>query len=163
MPLTLDGSCRCGAIRFRCESHAPVPFQLCYCGICRKTAGGGGYAINLSAEAQTLTLGDSGVRGVYRARIEDDGHCVVSTGQRHFCKLCASALWLHDPTWSDLIHPFASAIDTPLPVASQRRHIMLRFKPAWVPLAAGPGDVLVDLCPDESIATWHRERGLWVA
>ena len=49
----LEGSCRCGAVTFSCDSHAPVPYQLCYCTICCKTAGGGGYAINLSAVAAT--------------------------------------------------------------------------------------------------------------
>jgi hypothetical protein len=28
---------------------SPVPFLHCHCSICRKTAGGGGYAINLGA------------------------------------------------------------------------------------------------------------------
>src|ERR1700722_5945369 len=56
MPKTLEGSCRCGAVRFSVESHAPYPYQLCYCSICRKTAGGGGFAINLSAETKTLKI-----------------------------------------------------------------------------------------------------------
>ena len=54
--LTLKGSCRCGKARFSVASHAPQPYQLCYCSICRKTAGGGGYAINLSAVADTLEV-----------------------------------------------------------------------------------------------------------
>ena len=56
MTMTLEGSCRCGAVRFRVESHAPQPYQRCYCTICRKTAGGGGYAINLSAVTDTLQV-----------------------------------------------------------------------------------------------------------
>ena len=52
----LEGSCRCGAVTFSCDSHAPVPYQLCYCTICCKTAGGGGYAINLSAVSSTLKV-----------------------------------------------------------------------------------------------------------
>ena len=54
MPMTLTGSCRCGAVRFTVDSHTPVPYQLCYCSICRKTAGGGGYAINLGGVADSL-------------------------------------------------------------------------------------------------------------
>ena len=52
----LDGSCHCGAVRFSVSSHTPHPYQLCYCTICRKTAGGGGYAINLMAVAGTLEI-----------------------------------------------------------------------------------------------------------
>lgn len=49
MPMLLKGSCRCGSVRFEVQSHTPVPYQLCYCSICRKQQGGGGYAINPSA------------------------------------------------------------------------------------------------------------------
>ena len=42
---TLEGSCHCGAVRFSVKSHTPQPYMHCYCSICRKTAGGGGYAI----------------------------------------------------------------------------------------------------------------------
>ena len=47
MPMRLEGSCRCGAISFSVNSHTPYPYQRCYCSICRKSAGGGGYAINI--------------------------------------------------------------------------------------------------------------------
>ena len=47
--MQLEGSCHCQAVRFSVESHEPYPFMRCYCSICRKTAGGGGYAINLGA------------------------------------------------------------------------------------------------------------------
>ena len=160
--LLLEGSCRCGAVAFSCESHAPVPYQLCYCSICRKTAGGGAYAINLSAVAGTLKVSGKAKLGVYRAEIEDDGHVTLATGERSFCIRCATALWLHDPTWPDLLHPFASAIDTPLPNAPFRTHLMLRFKPAWAPLDRGPDDLTFDLFPDESIEDWHRRHGLWL-
>ena len=162
--LHLEGSCHCGAVTFACDSHAPVPYQLCYCTICRKTAGGGGYAINLSAVASSLAVEGREALGVYRATIRDaDDVCEVSTGERNFCTRCASALWLYDPDWPDLLHPFASVIDTPLPPAPARTHIMLDFKPAWVPLDAGPDDVLRPVYPDESIEDWHRRHGLWRA
>ena len=51
--MLLEGSCHCGAVSFRVESSTPYPYQACYCSICRKTAGGGGYAINLGADANT--------------------------------------------------------------------------------------------------------------
>jgi hypothetical protein len=161
--MRLEGSCRCGAVSFSVMSHAPQPYQLCYCSICRKTAGGGGYAINLSAVTETLTSKGKRAVGVYRADIVDDkGHCETSTGERNFCKRCATALWLYDPTWPDLVHPFASAIDTPLPVPPVRTHLMLRFKPDWVVPRIGKHDKSFDLYPDQSIEDWHREHGLWL-
>jgi hypothetical protein len=164
MPLRLEGSCRCGAVRFACDSHTPQPYQRCYCTICCKTAGGGGYAINLGADARTLEIEDPGkaIR-IYRAEIADeDGHCEISTGERNFCSACATALWLFDPTWPELVHPFSSAIDTELPVPPATTHLMLRFKPAWVVPQIGAGDLMFDLYPQESIEDWHRRHGLWI-
>jgi hypothetical protein len=54
--MLLEGSCRCGAARFRVESPEPYPFMYCYCSICCKTAGGGGYAINLGGLSDTLEV-----------------------------------------------------------------------------------------------------------
>ena len=54
--MLLEGSCRCGAVRFRVESRTPYPYMRCYCAICRKTDGGGGYAINIMGDASTLTV-----------------------------------------------------------------------------------------------------------
>ncbi len=39
--MLLEGSCHCGAVAFRLESAHPYPYNICYCSICRKTAGGG--------------------------------------------------------------------------------------------------------------------------
>ena len=51
--MQLKGSCHCGAVKFRLQADSPVPFMHCYCTICRKTAGGGGYAINLGGDVST--------------------------------------------------------------------------------------------------------------
>lgn len=164
MPVTLEGSCRCGAVRFGVESNTPVPYQLCYCSICRKQQGGGGYAINLGADYATLKVTGRRAIGVYRAEIEDDEHprCQVSTGERNFCRKCGSALWLYDPTWPELVHPFASAVDTELPKPPQRTHLMLKYKASWVEPDIRKGDLSFELYPEESIADWHRRTGMWV-
>ncbi len=163
MPITLKGSCRCGAVRFSVESHAPVPYQLCYCSICRKTAGGGGFAINLSAVAAMLSVAGEEAIGRFNAEIRDDaGHCERSQAQRHFCARCGTALWLFDPRWPELLHPFASAIDSHLPRAPEKTHVMLRFKASWVEPAIGETDQSFEEYPEESIEEWHRKRGLWV-
>ena len=92
MPLLLKGSCRCGAVKFEVESHTPAPFMLCYCSICRKQQGGGGYAINLGGISDTLKVTGKGNLGVYRAEIVDEEgpdlrRCVeVDGGGRFGCK-----------------------------------------------------------------------------
>jgi hypothetical protein len=164
MPVTLEGSCRCGAVRFSLTSHTPYPYQLCYCSICRKTAGGGGFAINIMGLAKTLSVTGRRALRVYRAVLcDDDGeNCETSSGERNFCSKCASALWLFDPHWPDLVHPFASAIDTPLPVPPQRVHLMLKYKASWVVPAIGRRDQAFEEYPELSIEDWHKRHGLWV-
>lgn len=165
MAKKLEGSCRCGAVAFRVMSHTPYPYQLCYCSICRKTAGGGGYAINLAADARTLKIDDpDNVIQIFRADIrQDDGSCERSTAERNFCTRCGTALWLFSPEWPDLVHPFASAIDSELPAPPSSVHMMLRYRPSWVQADIGEGDAVFDLYPDQSIEDWHRNRGLWIA
>ncbi|WP_370207697.1 GFA family protein [Pararhodobacter marinus] len=160
--LSLEGSCHCGAVRFAVASHTPVPYQLCYCSICRKTSGGGGYAINLGARMDSLSIEGAEHLGVFRAEIHDeDGACRLSSAERNFCTRCGCHLWLYDPTWPELVHPLASVIDTPLPEAPARTHIMLDFKPDWIPLQAAPQDRTFARYPDASLEDWHRAHGLW--
>ena len=54
--MLLKGSCHCGAVHFSVESEHPYPFNLCYCSICRKTAGAGGFAINLGGRFGSLKV-----------------------------------------------------------------------------------------------------------
>ncbi len=154
--MLLEGSCHCKAVRFRVEAPHPYPFNLCYCSICRKTAGGGGFAINIGAEAETLEVeGAENVR-TYRARMAEG----ESEAERKFCGLCGSALWIWDPRWPELLHPHASAIDSALPVAPEHTHLMLGSKAGWVEPCVRPNDKRFEAYPDESIAEWHRRLGL---
>jgi hypothetical protein len=160
--MVLEGSCHCGAVRFRVRSRHPYPFSLCYCSICRKTAGGGGYAINLGGDHATLEVeGGEHIR-VYRARLRDPEAAAPqeSPAERHFCENCASCLWLWDPRWPELVHPFASAIDSPLPRPPERTHLMLASKASWVEPAIGSHDQQFPEYPAEAISEWHERLGL---
>lgn len=163
--MRLEGSCHCGRVRFRLESAAPSPYQCCYCSICRKTAGGGGYAINLGGDAESLEVeGREHIR-IYHARLREadggtHGETRESPAERHFCGHCASALWLWAPRWPELIHPFASAIDTPLPVPPERVHMLLDSRANWCEVPGGPRERCYDAYPEESLADWHRRHGL---
>jgi hypothetical protein len=149
-------------VRFELESAHPYPFNLCYCSICRKTSGGGGFAINLSGSHETLQVeGQENLR-IYRALIRsaDDTEARKSPARRHFCGLCGTPLWLWDPRWPELVHPLASAVDTPLPKPPERTHLLLDSRAAWVEVRADPQDKIFDGYPDESIAQWHERLGL---
>ncbi len=154
--MLVEGSCHCQAVRFTVDLYAPWPYLRCYCSICRKTAGGGGFAINLGAHATTLVVKGRRALRRYSATL-DDGR--TSPALRHFCGRCASALWVADPRWPDLVHPFASAIDTPLPPPPAHVHMMLSSKPDWVEVEGRPGDARAERYPAESLADWHAAHG----
>jgi len=148
--MQLKGSCHCGAVRFSLESETPYPYLHCYCSICRKTAGGGGYAINIMGKTDTFRK--RGRTRIYRA--------TRGGGERHFCPACGSALWVWDKHWPDSIYPFASAIDSRLPAPKERQHILLDSKANWVPVPKGRREKRFREYPAEAIIDWHRKRGL---
>ena len=65
-----------------------------------KSAGGGGYAINLGGDADTLEVEGREAVGMWRAPIEDPNHpgrTHPGPSHRHFCTKCGTALWAEDP------------------------------------------------------------------
>ena len=163
--MLLEGSCHCESVKFSVTSTTFVPFLRCYCSICRKTSGGGGYAINLGADASTLKVQGREHISVYHARMREDGKVRDSSAERHFCHLCGSALWLFDPRWPELLHPLASAIDTPLPKTDEIVRIMLASRASWTHVPEHDASIDVtyndfDVYPEESLADWHRRHGI---
>ncbi len=119
--------------------------------------------INLLARADGLRVeGETHVK-TYRATIQREKDPVPrpSGHARHFCGECGSHLWARHDRWPDLIHPVASSVDTPLPIAPTHSHVFLRSKPAWVPVDAGSGDERFETYPQESLEAWHRRHGLY--
>ena len=155
--MKLEGSCHCGSVRFSLSSRTPIPYMLCYCSICRKTGGGGGYAINIMGDADSLSVTGKEHLAIDRARREDGA---LSEGRRHFCAVCGSALWMADPRWTEWVYPLASAIDTPLPEPPRRVHMMENHRPAWVAVPEGPEDAHFPEYPEEGISDWHERQGL---
>ena len=157
----LEGSCHCGAVRFSLEAQSPVPFMHCHCSICRKTAGSGGYAVNLGGHANTLKVRGEKNLGLYHAVMREPGQRATrSKAERRFCLKCGSPLWLWDPRWPELVHPHASAIDTPLPKPPEVVEAALEFAASWVDVPQGPGHVQCATWPNESLEEWHVRHGL---
>jgi len=159
--MKLEGSCHCGAITFSLNSRTPYPFMHCYCSICRKTAGGGGYAINIMGLTKSLKLKGKKYRKTYRARFPDPerpGKSYLSPMRRFFCGECGSALYGWDPRWPQWVYPIASAIDTHLPKAPERIHLMLDYAAPWVRIPKGKNDKSYPEYPEESILDWHKAK-----
>ena len=160
--MLLKGSCHCGSVKFSVDSIHPYPFNLCYCSICRKTSGSGGFGINIGAEYESLKVEGKENISVYSANITDKqtGAITKSPAQRSFCSKCGSALWVWDPRWPELVHPYASAIDSELPTPPERTHMMLGSKAGWVKVILESNDKEFQEYPDESLADWHKRLGI---
>ena len=158
--MRLKGSWSCGAVQFSLDSHTPYPYMRCYCSICRKTQGGGGYAINIMGEAPTLRVRGAANVSAYRARVAEPGgkRKRLSPARRNFCARCGSSLWAWDPRWAEWVYPFASAIDTPLPMPVEVVEIMLDYAAPWAEIPDGSDHTQFPEYPDEGIADWHRKR-----
>ncbi|CAG8973517.1 hypothetical protein HYALB_00002842 [Hymenoscyphus albidus] len=173
MPMTLEGSCQCGLVEFKLESHTPVPYQLCACSICRKCGGYGG-SVNLGGIASTLqiTKGSDSIKYFpfpplshisppTNTNTGSTQQPKTGTSERNFCSECAIMLWLWDKTWLELIHPFASAIDTELPVVEEMVCVKADSKPAYVRWPEGKKSVHENYGED-SIEGWYKKRELFV-
>ena len=53
-----------------------------------------------------------------------------------------------------------AAIDTPLPEAPERVHMLLDSKANWVGVPQGVNEVHFAEFPEESLEAWHRRHGM---
>lgn len=158
--MEIKGSCHCGSVRFIVDAQEPAPFLRCYCSICRKTAGSGGYGINLGARTASLSVeGEEHIR-YYNPTTGETGNSALGETGRRFCGHCGSPLWNYDSRWPDIVHPHAGAIDTDLPMPPEHTHMMLASRANWVQPDIRSGDKQFDAYPDESLAKWHQRVGL---
>jgi hypothetical protein len=161
--MKLEGSCHCQSVQFEVESYTPYPYMRCYCSICRKTAGGGGYAINIMGQAKTLKVKGKRAVKIYHAILNRTHPAKPkrSSGERHFCKHCGSCLWIYDKQWPQWIYPFASAINTSLPTPPEVKHIMLDYAANWCDIPKRKKDRLFKQYSKQSIENWHKQHGLY--
>ncbi|GKZ84205.1 hypothetical protein AnigIFM56816_009526 [Aspergillus niger] len=161
MPMKLEGSCQCGSVEFALESSTPVPYQLCACSICRKVGGYSG-SVNLGGIADSLKIkkGKDLIKKYSAVMARGTPDEKICASERNFCSNCSTMLWLWDHHWPELIHPFASAIDTELPVPDEMVCLMESSKPAWVRWPEGKKQVY-DVYPEDSLEDWHKKHNLF--
>lgn len=96
----------------------------------------------------------------YKAIKRDGGKETTVSSDRSFCSNCSTMLWLFDEHWPELIHPFASAIDTALPEPKEMVCIMGESKPKWARWPEGKKEVFAKY-PDMSLEAWHKAKGMY--
>ena len=158
--MRLDGSCQCGKVRYSVESDTPVPYQFCFCTICRKTSGA--LTCNIMGRRDTLKVRGKRYLRRYHARVHKGGaKAKLAEGWREFCGACGTHLWLIDDRWPDGVWPNAAAIDSELPAAPAHVFLMTRYKASWIPWPRVKGRVeKFAEYPKQSIADWHARRKL---
>jgi hypothetical protein len=139
-------------VLFTVSSTTPYPYRVCYCRRCRKTAGSIGASVNVLADAETLELSGE----VEPTRYEHAVEPVVTS----FCPRCGSALLLEITVFPELVYPFASAVDTPLPAPPELIHVRTDERLDWVPRIGSADDQEFETNTEESMADWHQRLGL---
>ncbi|KAI8059604.1 Mss4-like protein [Gongronella butleri] len=161
--MELEGSCHCGKTGFTVISNTPAPFMRCYCSICRKTNGGGGYAINIMGQYKSLKVRGKEHLKEYRA-IRDKEIGDLCGNIRYFCGECGCHLYAYNKEYADSVYPLASCIDTPLPVVDPVKdayYIMRDSKANW---AVWPEENKhsFEHYPNISIHDWHVKHKQFV-
>jgi hypothetical protein len=70
------------------------------------------------------------------------------------------ALGLQSTLAGELVHPFASVVDTHLPKPPEKVRMMLNYAASWVETPSEKNERHFPEFPDESLAEWHRRHGL---
>lgn len=147
MDRTFDGSCFCGAVRYRLTSR-PMFVNCCHCRDCQKQTGGA-FAINALIETDRIEL-VSGRPKPWRMAAE--------SGRPHDiyrCPECASALWSDYGGRPALRFVRVATLDDPAALPPDA-HIFTRSKLPWVDLGDAPAfEIFYDMAvqwPPESLA-----------
>ena len=101
---SLNGSCLCGAVRYRSTAE-PALTAFCHCRGCQK-AGGGGYSVNVAVPTSSLDV--QGRTGSYEAP-GTSGLPVI----RRFCPQCGSALFTEAAAFAGTTFVKAGSLDDP--------------------------------------------------
>jgi hypothetical protein len=122
-PITIEGGCLCGAVRYRAEE--PLWVAHCHCRECRR-ASGAAFATYVGLASQNL---------VYLSG--EPASFASSPGvQRGFCARCGSSLSYQSERWPGEIHIFAATADAPEGLEPQG-HVYCAEKLPWIELDDG--------------------------
>jgi hypothetical protein len=128
MPMTFDGSCACGAVRYRLES-GPMFVHCCHCRDCQRQTGSA-FVLNALIEADRVTLLSGTPQPV---RVPTD------SGRPHDifrCPTCQAAVWSNYGGVQAIRFVRMGTLDEPAAMLPSV-HIYTRSKLPWVMLPDG--------------------------
>ncbi|KAI9313565.1 Mss4-like protein [Dichotomocladium elegans] len=131
--MEVRGSCHCEKVTFSVVTHTPCSFTRCYCSICRKLAGSGGYGMDFNCDRDTLKVqGEQYLKGYQAIKNKETGE--VSHLLRHFCTECGTHVYATNMKVPNALYAFSGVIDTPLPYVEEKdiHHIFVADKCGWV-------------------------------
>ncbi len=115
----VEGSCLCGAVRFRADGEI-VRMAHCHCSLCRKSTG--------AAYATWVAVPSAGFHWI--AGEDDRGHHESSPGvRRSFCRSCGSRVPTAPPGVAEVFVPAGMLDGTP--AVPRARHIFVGSKAPW--------------------------------
>jgi hypothetical protein len=133
-----EGSCLCGAIRFR-FGLPPLWVAHCHCTMCRRAQGAGFVSWVGAAGNRFELLGDAGQLRRYRSSPE---------ATRGFCGRCGSPLFFESTRWPGEMHITLASIDPGVAATLRPQgHVHWSQRAPWIgdihdglPRHAGSGD-----------------------
>lgn len=121
-----QGSCLCGAVRFRIGF--PTMFcGHCHCRLCRRSHGAG-FVTWVGVEKERFSL-EAGRDALVRFRSSDHG-------TRSFCGTCGSTLFCETTRHPERIDVVLANLDTPVDRAPQL-HVFFDHRAEWVTVEDG--------------------------
>ncbi len=119
---TIEGGCRCGAVRYRAEG-GPLWVSHCHCEECRRSSG---------APVSTFV----GVRYTGFAFVAGTPGSYESSPDvvRKFCSACGTPLTYEAAVYPGEVHIMAGTLDEPETLAPER-HVFVRESMPWLPVA----------------------------
>jgi hypothetical protein len=127
--MTLEGGCRCGAVRYRIDGDDLPPTYCCHCLFCQSSSGS---AFSQQAVIPANSIMASGPMEDYRFQRTD-----ASEGHHRLCAVCHTRLWSTSSTIPSLGLLRAGTLDRSNEILPSA-HIWTKRKQPWVSL---DGDV----------------------
>lgn len=120
-PITLAGSCLCGAVKYEVTGEAKR-FYHCYCSRCRK-ATGTGHASNIFLQPGVLTW-QAGQEHIRTFKVPE-----AKRFANQFCGICGSRM-PRQPMNADTVFIPAGSLDSDAPIQPQAR-IFFDSRTSW--------------------------------
>ncbi len=127
MPVSIEGGCHCGAVRYKCQTKPAYTFY-CHCIDCQRTSGSP-FSMELMVERSATEF--SGRTNQYEVT-GDSGKPV----KRHFCPACGSGVYLECDSDPDYYFVKVGGLDDASRIKPEM-HIFTAAKQPWIEINDG--------------------------